>query len=49
LTGLLIFVGLVALITQVSCVVAQSDHIGSLYGVAQDDVLFCVIDPTNPS
>ena len=45
-TGLLMFVGLVALITQLSCAVVQSDHVGSLYGVSQDDTLFCVIEPT---
>jgi len=45
-TGLLMFVGFVALITQLSCAVVQSDHVGSLYGVSQDDTLFCVIEPT---
>jgi hypothetical protein len=43
--GLLMLVTLVALFTHVSCVVIQSLHIGSLYGVAQLDILFSVIAP----
>jgi len=45
-TGLLMFVGLVALFTQVSWDTIQLLHTGSLYGVAQLEVLFSVIAPT---
>ena len=48
-TGLLMFVGLVALFTQLSWAVIQSPHKGSLYGVEQVDVRFSVIEPTKPS
>jgi len=39
-TGLDMFVGFVGLFTQVSVVVNQSPHAGSLYGVEQVDILF---------
>lgn len=48
-TGLVMFVGLVALFTQLSCAVIQSPHKGSLYGVEQVDIRFSVIEPTKPS